>query len=480
MLITLLHWPPRRRRNCTGFWSSLSASAPNMAPKPYLSESQWLRIADLFSRSALSNAQGGRPWVPPRECLEGVYGCSSPAPDGKISGSSRIHERRVANCGDAGLIGGFWRPFDQGDRHVHERTLPGVGVRGYKHQAINEQNGGIVIGMRMIHTSVAVTLMAVALADALTPTIVLAMMAVTGLLRPTDQGLRAALIGDTVPPQELAGAVGLSRITSDSARIAGALSGAGLFAALGIGASYAVIATLYAAGVVLISQAENSRTVRAVDDDEARGVAVDRASALRELRDGFIYVWNTPRLAAVIGLALLVNFTAFPISNGLLPFVAREIYGIDQTGLGYLLASAASGAVVGSILMYRAPIGERLARMMIIAGVIWHALLVCFAQVTGFAIGIPILFLVGFAQSLTMVSLTVILVRDAGQRFRGRVMGVRQLVIYSLPIGLLIAGALIETIGFTATATVYASIGIAFTIVIAVRWRAYIWLDERG
>ena len=39
-----------------------------------------------------------------------------------------------------------------------------------------------------------------------------------------------------------------------------------------------------------------------------------------------------------------------------------------------------------------------------------------------------------------MVSLTVILVREAGQRFRGRVMGVRMMAIYSLPVGLLVAG----------------------------------------
>ncbi len=71
MLMTLLQWPPRRRRNCTGSRSSLSASAPNTAPKPSLSESQWLLIADLFPNPPVG-PQGGRPWVPPRTCLEGV------------------------------------------------------------------------------------------------------------------------------------------------------------------------------------------------------------------------------------------------------------------------------------------------------------------------------------------------------------------------------------------------------------------------
>ena len=47
-----------------------------------------------------------------------------------------------------------------------------------------------------------------------------------------------------------------------------------------------------------------------------------------------------------------------------------------------------------------------------------------------------------------MISLAVILMRTASEHFRGRVMGVRMLVIYSLPIGLLAAGSLIDEIGF--------------------------------
>ncbi len=70
------------------------------------------------------------------------------------------------------------------------------------------------------------------------------------------------------------------------------------------------------------------------------------------------------------------------------------------------------------------------------------------------------LLIAGVFQSLAMVSLTVILVREAGQRFRGRVMGVRMMAIYSLPVGLLVAGALIERIGFAATATLYAAFGL--------------------
>jgi hypothetical protein len=76
---------------------------------------------------------------------------------------------------------------------------------------------------------------------------------------------------------------------------------------------------------------------------------------------------------------------------------------------------------------------------------------------------------------MSLVSLFVIVLRVSGEKFRGRVMGVRMLAIYSLPLGLIAAGALIGRIGFGATATLYSVIGLVFTLIIAARWRAHLW-----
>jgi hypothetical protein len=69
----------------------------------------------------------------------------------------------------------------------------------------------------------------------------------------------------------------------------------------------------------------------------------------------------------------------------------------------------------------------------------------------------------------------VILMRTASEHFRGRVMGVRMLAIYSLPLGLLAAGSLIGEIGFTATGTFYAAAGLALMLAIVLHWRADLW-----
>lgn len=62
MLITLLRWPPGRRSNRTG---------SRTVPPLFLSNSQWLLIADLFADPPLSPL-GGRPRVSSRRCLEGI------------------------------------------------------------------------------------------------------------------------------------------------------------------------------------------------------------------------------------------------------------------------------------------------------------------------------------------------------------------------------------------------------------------------
>ena len=185
-----------------------------------------------------------------------------------------------------------------------------------------------------------------------------------------------------------------------------------------------------------------------------------RASHWRDLREGLAFVWSTPPLLAGIWLAVLVNATAFPFSGALLPYVAREVYGIDQTGLGYIAASFAGGALLGSVAV-SVRRGMQPARVMIVSAFAWYVFLLVFAQMEGLPGGALTLALAGFAQSLCMITLSVVLLRLAGERFRGRIMGVRMLAIYGMPVGLLSAGVLIDAIGFGATATLYASLGLA-------------------
>jgi predicted MFS family arabinose efflux permease len=325
--------------------------------------------------------------------------------------------------------------------------------------------------MRAFYAVLATTLMTLAFAGQLNPVYVFVVAAMMGLVRPSDLGVRGALVATFMPYHQLVGAISMSRTTMDTARFAGALSGAGLFAALGMGPAYVAIVALYLVSTVLTLSVVAPSAPHPVDDASA---GVLRQSPLRDLREGIAYVWTTPRMRAVIWIAFLANLTAYPLSTGLLPYVARDIYGTDQTGLGYLSASFAVGSLVGSIVLSLVG-GIRVARLMIGATVMWYATLLLFAQIRSMPVGMACLMLAGFAQSLAMISVAVILMRTASAQFRGRVMGVRMLAIYSLPLGLLAAGEFIGRIGFVATASLYATAGLLLILTIVLHWRAELW-----
>jgi MFS family permease len=334
----------------------------------------------------------------------------------------------------------------------------------------------VLCAMRAAYALLATTLMTLAYLAVLTPMHVFIIAALMGLMRPSDIGMRAALVGETMPPDQLIGAMGIQRTTQDSARIAGALSGAGMVALLGMAPAYVVIAGLYATSFLLTLGVASGRAARRRHASAPAGMPL--TSPWRELQAGLAYVWTTPYLLAAMCIAFLVNLTAFPLVNGLLPYVVKEIYGADQTVLGYLVAGFATGALLGSLAVSRIGRNLRPGRAMIVASVVWYLLLMVFAQLGGPVGGFLLLMLAGCAQSLAMVTMAALLLRHSDEQYRGRIMGIRMLAVYGLPVGLLISGPLVAGLGFPLTATLYCVTGLACTLWIALHWRAHLWVRE--
>ena len=353
-------------------------------------------------------------------------------------------------------------------QHIGTLLSPMFGVMGDR---IGHRN--MLCLMRGFYAMLAAGLGTLAVLGMLTPTFALISAGLLGLVRPSDIGVRAALVADTMPATQLVGAMGIQRTTQDSAKIVGALTGAGLMAALGIAPAYVCVTALYVISVLLTLKAGSARSKA---PPAARVGA--QPSPWRDLREGLGYVRRTPHLLGAMCLAFMLNCTSFPLQNGLLPYVAKDIYGTDQTGLGYMVAGASAGALLGSVVLTRYGRFVRPARMMIICSVLWYSMLFAFANVTVHALGVFVLFLAGLMQSLGQVPMAAMILRTTNEQFRGRVMGIRMLAIYGNMPGLLLAGPLIERIGYPATAMLYCSVGIAVISIIAARWRSHLWRGD--
>jgi MFS family permease len=321
---------------------------------------------------------------------------------------------------------------------------------------------------RGVYALLAALLTALTMSGALAPWHVFAIAAVAGLMKPSDMVMRHALVGQTIRPDMLLGALAISRTTSDTARVAGAIAGTGGVALIGMGPAYAVVTAMYVAAFFLSLGVAGSQprhaTPRAGD-----------AHPIAGLTQAFVYVWHKPELLGAFSVAFLVNLLAFPFFLGLLPYVAKDVYAIGQSGLGYLAAAFAAGALAGSLVVGANRLPLRAGRAMLLGAAAWFVAILLFGQTHTLTPGLALLFIAGFVQSFCLTPLAAVMLRASDDEMRGRVMGMRILAVWGLPLGLLAAGPIIARFGFAATSVLYAGLGLAATFAIGYGWRRALW-----
>ena len=319
---------------------------------------------------------------------------------------------------------------------------------------------------RGAYSFLAVVVMVLAGFSLLSPMLVLVLAGISGIVRPSDNMMRFALVGQTIPLGQLTAALAISRMTADTARIAGALVGVGAVAYFGITTAYAAIALLYFLSFLFsLGLADKESDL----GSEAFG------SASGELWAAFEYVWTRPALLGAMTLAFLVNFFAYPFTLGLLPYIAKDVFAVEQGGLGALSASFALGALLGSLVLGLNRFALGTARAMLVNAALWFVMLLVFSLQTDFGMGMFVLVCVGCVSSLSMTPLASVMLRETDAAFRGRVMSMRMLAIWGLPAGLLVAGPLIDLVGYRAMAFTYIGLGLLMTLGVAVRWHKVLW-----
>ncbi|MDA1279010.1 MAG: MFS transporter [Chloroflexi bacterium] len=306
--------------------------------------------------------------------------------------------------------------------------------------------------------------------ELLQPWHVFVISGISGIFRPADNVLRQSLIADTVPRDMLMNASGLARTTQDSARIVGALLGAAMLSQLGIGWAYVGVTGFYVLSVLLGFGINPMRS----------SVQTVHANPFAEMKEGVKYMVGSPAIQPVMFLAFLVNLTAFPLTNGLLPVVARDVYTSDENGLGRMVATFALGALIGSLAMAALVNSRRPERFMMFTMVLWYLLLILFAQTDSLIVGLLLLALIGASISFCMVSMSVALMTFTKYEMRGRVMGVRMLAVYGLPLGLVVGGWLIEQYGVRPVISGYAVGGLIAAGLAVLKWPGLLSGFERG
>ena len=189
-------------------------------------------------------------------------------------------------------------------------------------------------------------------------------------------------------------------------------------------------------------------------------------SVLSTIKEGLIYVKGQQVLWATLFVAVLINIAGWTVHTSLVSIFARESLGLDAGGLGILLLSFGIGSLTGALIFAGIGTVQKTGRLMIIAVIAWHILIILLGFNTSFIGSLLKLFCIGlgFASSQGMILTT--LLRTTELSFRGRVMGLRSMAILGFSVGSVMNGAIAQAIGIENTLVVVGTIGIVLMLLL--------------
>lgn len=278
-----------------------------------------------------------------------------------------------------------------------------------------------------------------------------------GMIRLFQMPSAQSLVADILPEDRISNGAALTTMGMNLNTVVGPLVGGFLFEAAGPKGVYGVMSALYFSAGICALFIRASRTTEAIRED----------SVLRSMLEGLKYVKGQQVLWAILVLAVILNFTGWPLHSSLMPVFARDVLGRDSAGLGMLLAAFGIGSLMGSTGMAWIRNLKSAGKLLIISVFVWHALMIVFAASHSFYLSLAILLFTGMAFSSTQVAILTVILRTTLPEFRGRVMGLRQLAIYSFTFGSMNSGAIAGTWGAPWAAIFNGSLGIGLVGLLA-------------
>jgi MFS family permease len=253
--------------------------------------------------------------------------------------------------------------------------------------------------------------------------------------------------------------VGLLDGSDRLARLVGATVAGLLVATVGPVATLFVNAAAFAVSALVTRFGVPATPAPAVDAGEPAAPA----SYWSDLADGFRFVVGDPLMRLVVALVLVTNLFDAARASSMVPLYADERLG-GAAALGLLVAVMGGAALVGNVAF--GFVAHRVPRRVTFA--------VCFALAGGppnaaFALGAPLPVLVaavalaGLAAGALNPILGAVQFERVPERMRGRVFGLVNAGAWAgVPLGALLGGIAVDTIGFTAA---FGVVAVAYTLV---------------
>ena len=286
---------------------------------------------------------------------------------------------------------------------------------------------------------------------------IFALTAGAGMFRLFQNPAAQSMVADTLTEDRIANGAALTNTGRNMTTVIGPLIGGILFQKFGPEGAFTFIAALYfLSGIFALSIGNISRTRRREGE-----------SILRSIVEGVKYAKGQQVLWAILILAVIINFTGWPLHTSLMPIFARDVLGTGSTGLGMLMSAFGVGALLGSMVWASSRNIKSPGKLLILAVIFWHLSMVAFSASSSFYLSLAILLVTGASFSSSQVLILTLVLKTTLPEFRGRILGLRSLSIYSFTFGSMNSGAITGTWGAPWAANINAAIGIVLVGILA-------------
>ena len=262
---------------------------------------------------------------------------------------------------------------------------------------------------------------------------------------------RQAIIPQLVGKEKVTNAMALTSAAFSVTMLVAPATAGVLYALMGPGAVYYIIAAVSFLGVLLTAM------VPRVGGGPVRA----QAPMVADIKAGLSYVWHSPLVLPLLAIGMATALLAMPFEF-LLPVFVVEIYDRGPGALGLLVSIIGLGALIGALFI--ASMGNWRRGLLLIMSCFMTGvalLLVALIPVYYAAAAIVVLLGLGYAGNFTLVQ--ALMMQEAEDKYRGRVTSLFMMNFGLVPLGLLPTGLMVQFLGGQQAIGVLAVLMLAFS-----------------
>ncbi len=257
---------------------------------------------------------------------------------------------------------------------------------------------------------------------------------VQGCVMPLIMPARQAIVPQLVGMERLQNAVALNSMVMSLTTMAAPAFAGGLIEVLSIEVVYYVIAGMFVAALFFTQLLPKL----------GRASASRQASILGDMKDGLRYASSNRVILLLLFLSFSTIIFAMPI-RFILPVFAEDVYEVGAGGLGPMLSAIGLGSLFGTLVIAFLGKVARCGLALLLSGIVSGTILLGFSTLSYLApvylAALVFLVFVGVIQAGRMTLTNSLMMENADQEYRGRVMS-----LFTLNMGLMPAGVLPITI----------------------------------